>query len=208
MGGAAGLRSASQEYQLTSLQIGVAIGLHESYRDLRASGEPCEVQKHTLFWQSTGGRFSRTCVGIGLPFDVKEDSLLCLCDEAGQRSVRDAATTCAEIATQRSVGIAGVLLDHVCEGGGSKITKLRHGGEACRCFFFPPAESMLQSAKEGMCYIKAHEQDQGNGLATLAFVVEWSVTKKALVPVGFGLVLVDVVNLVAGGVRVLGRPQA
>ena len=58
------------------------------------------------------------------------------------------------------------------------------------------------------CYINAHGENLGNRLATLAFQVEWSKRKKAIVPVGFGLVVVDVVEVAAGGVRVFGRPQA
>ena len=208
VGGAAALGPKSEELQLAALQTGVAIGLHESYCDLRASGEPCEVQKHTLLWRSTGGRVSRTSSGLGLAFDVNEGSLLCLLGEAGQCCARDAATVCADIATQRSVDIAGILLDHVCEGDGSKIAKLRHRDEAARYFCFPPKEDVLQSAIEGTCCIKAHRQDDGKGLATLAFIVEWSLTKNVLVPVGFGLVLLDAVKLAADSVRVLGRPQA
>ena len=205
---AAGLDQQTEEMQLTALQTGVTIRLHDSFCDLHASGDPIELQKHTLLWRSTGGRVSRNPFGPGLQFDVSEDSLLCLLGDDGHCSVRDAATTCAEIAKQRSVDIAGVLLDHVCEGDVNKITKVRHRDEAARHFFFPPEEGMLQSAKEGTCYIKAHGENFGKRLATLEFQVEWCKRKNVIVPVGFGLVVVvDVVEVAAGGVRVFGRPQ-
>ena len=57
-------------------------------------------------------------------------------------------------------------------------------------------------------YIKAHGENFGKRLATLAFQVEWCKRKNVIVPVGFGLVVVvDVVEVAAGGVRVFGRPQ-
>ena len=39
-------------------------------------------------------------------------------------------------------------------------------------------------------------------------VVEWNQRKKAIWPVGFGLVVIDAVEVAVGGVRVFERPQA
>ena len=70
-------------------------------------------------------------------------------------------TTCAEIAMEHSVEIAGVLIDHVCEGEGNKITTLRHHDQTARRFIFAPEKDMLQSAIEGTRCIQAHKKDHG-----------------------------------------------
>ena len=201
----AGFDEQTEEMQVTALQTGVAIRLHDSFCALHASGDPIKLKKHTLLWRSTGGRVSR--VGFGLQFDVNQDSLLLHLGDDNRWRVRDAATTCAEIAKQRSVDIEDVLLDHVCEGDKGKITRVRHRDEEARHFLFPPAESMLKSAQEGRRFIKTHEEHLGNSIATLAFTVEWNDRKQIIMPIGFGLVVVDEVEVDAGGVCVFGRPQ-